>query len=216
MEVFDDSSIILNILIRKGTFHQMFLPLAKGRDIQSRFFREGLYNSHKIEYLAYHTGDTRKEFMKQLYAEHLTNDDYSDQIQIGMLITMTAEVMRSFQDSMTCSFSEEDIHNDEGFAVLGYMQEHNGMLTLSEIGRHFGFSESRCSRLIQKTTGMSFNDWKRILRVRRAENMLQNTNMTVNEISLALGYENTETFIRLFRKVLHITPGKYREAMERK
>ena len=216
MEVFDDSSIIFNILIRKGTFHQMFLPLAKGKDIQSRFFREGLYNSHKIEYLAYHTVDSRKEFMRQLYAEHLTNDDYSDQIQIGMLITMTAEVMRSYQDSMTCSFSEEDIENDEGFAVVGYMQEHRGMLTLAEMARHFGFSESRCSRLIQKTTGMSFNDWKRILRVRRAENMLLNTNMTVNEISLALGYENTETFIRLFRRVLHITPGRYREEMSRR
>ena len=216
MEVFDDSSIIFNILIRKGTFHQMFLPLAKGKDIQSRFFREGLYNSHKIEYLAYHTVDSRKEFMRRIYAEHLTNDDYSDQIQIGMLITMTAEVMRSYQDSMTCSFSEEDIENDEGFAVVGYMQEHRGMLTLAEMARHFGFSESRCSRLIQKTTGMSFNDWKRILRVRRAENMLLNTNMTVNEISLALGYENTETFIRLFRRVLHITPGRYREEMSRR
>ena len=212
MEVFDDSSIIFNILTRKCTFHQMFLPLAKGKDIQSRFFREGLYNSHKIEYLAYHTGDSRKDLMRRIYAEHLTNDDYSDQIQIGMLITMTAEVMRKYQASMTCSFSEEDIEHDEGFAVVGYMQEHRGMLTLAEMARHFGFSESRCSRLILKTTGMSFNDWKRILRVRRAENMLLNTNMTVNEISLALGYENTETFIRLFRRVLHITPGKYREA----
>ena len=44
--------------------------------------------------------------------------------------------------------------------------------------------------------------------------MLLNTNMTMNEISLALGYENTETFIRLFRKELHITPGRYREQMK--
>ena len=216
MEVFDDSSIILNILIRKGTFHQMFLPLAKGKDIQSRFFREGLYNSHKIEYLAYHTGDSRKDFMRRIYAEHLKNDDYSDQIQIGMLITMTAEIMREFQATMTCSYSSGDIQNDEGFAVLGYIQEHGGTMTLAEIGRHFGFSEAHCSRLIQKTTGMGFNDWKRILRVRRAENLLMNTNMTINDISLALGYENTETFIRLFRRVLHITPGKYREQMTRK
>lgn len=85
MEVFDDTSIIFNILIRKGTFHQMFLPLAKGRDIQSRFFREGLYNSHKIEYIAYHTQDSKKDFMRRIYHEHLTNDEYSDQILIGML-----------------------------------------------------------------------------------------------------------------------------------
>ena len=89
-------------------------------------------------------------------------------------------------------------------------------MTLAEIGKHFGFSEAHCSRLIQKTTGMGFSEWKRILRVRRAENLLMNTNMTINDISLALGYENTETFIRLFRRVLHITPGRYREEMSRK
>ena len=92
---------------------------------------------------------------------------------------------------MSCSYSQDEIQNDEGFAVLGYIQEHNGMLNLSDIAGHFGFSESHCSRLIQNTTGMSFSDWKKLLRVRRAENMLQNTSMTVDEISLALGYENT-------------------------
>ncbi len=186
MEVFDDQSIIFNILIRKGTFHQMFLPLAKGKDIQSRFFREGLYNSHKIEYLSYHTGGSMKEFMRKIYAEHLTNDEYSDQIQIGMLITMTAEIMRGFHDTMSCSYSQDDIQNDEGFAVLGYIQERNGMLNLADIAGHFGFSESHCSRLIKNTTGMSFSDWKKLLRVRRAENMLMNTNMTISEISSSL------------------------------
>lgn len=101
---------------------------------------------------------------------------------------MTAEIMRNFQDKMSCSFAGGQIQNDEGFAVLGYMQEHYSNLTLA--------------------------DWKRILWIRMAENMLLNTKMTMNEISLALGYENTETFIRLFRKELHITPGKYREQVQ--
>ena len=154
--------------------------------------------------------------MSRLYNEHVRKDEYSDQIQPGMLITMTAEIMRDFQGTMTCSFSQGDIHNDEGFAVIGYMQEHNGTLNLSDIAKHFGFSESRCSRLIHKTTGLSFQEWKRLLRIRRAENMLANTTRSVNEISLALGYENTETFIRLFRRELHITPGKYREQFHAK
>ena len=60
---------------------------------------------------------------------------------------------------------------------------------------------------------MNLSDWKRIIRVRRAENMLLNTDKTIGEISLELGYENTETFIRLFRKVLHVTPGEYKRQM---
>ena len=78
------------------------------------------------------------------------DDEYSDQIQIGMLIAGTAEIMRDFQDTMTCSYSSGDIQNDEGFAVLGYIQEHGGTMTLAEIARHFGFSEAHFSRLIQQ------------------------------------------------------------------
>lgn len=37
-----------------------------------------------------------------------------------------------------------------------------------------------------------------------------NTQKSVADISEILGYENPETFIRAFKKDLHITPAKYR------
>lgn len=211
MEVFDDDSIIINILLRKETFHQMFLPLAKGYDLQSQFFKEGLYDSHRLEYLVFHTGEKEKLFMDEIYKEQGIGDAYADQILIGMLIAMNAKIMRDYHDTLESSYSKEQMKQDEGFVVLEYVQEHFDSLTLSDVAEHFGFSVSHCSRLIKKTTGMGFNDWKRTLRIRRAENMLLNTGKTINEISLSLGYENTETFIRVFKKELHITPGKYRE-----
>lgn len=41
MEVFDDSSMILNILLRRSTFHDMFAPLTFGNDLLSEFFPAG-------------------------------------------------------------------------------------------------------------------------------------------------------------------------------
>ena len=130
---------------------------------------------------------------------------------VNMLIAMSARLMRNFQDSLESSYSREDVQKDEGFLVLDYIQKHLKDVNLSEVAEHFGFSLSHCSRLIKKTTGLGFNEWRRSLRIRRAENMLVNTDLTVGEISLELGYENTETFIRAFKKNLHVTPGKYRE-----
>ena len=94
MEVFDDESIIFNILLRKGTFHRMFLAMSEGKNIQGQFFREGLYDSHRLEYLVFHTGESRQEFMRALYREHLANDEYTGQILTGMIISMSAEIMR--------------------------------------------------------------------------------------------------------------------------
>ncbi len=85
------------------------------------------------------------------------------------------------------------------------MQSHLEDVTLQDIADHFGFSLSYCSRLIKSTTGQSFNDWKRLLRIQKAERLLVNTQKSVADISEILGYENPETFIRAFKKELHIT-----------
>lgn len=212
MEVFDDESVIFNILLQKNSFHRMFLPLATGNDIQSQFFKQALYDKQQLEYLAYHTEKEQKEVILKLYYEHLYHDSYSDQILIGRLTSLSAEMMRQYGTSMESSYSISQTRHTDDFLILNYIQEHIATVTLSDISDHFGFSLSYCSKLIKTTTGMGFNDWKRTLRIRRAEHMLINTGKTVSDISLVLGYENTETFIRAFKKATHMTPNQYRKA----
>lgn len=189
----------------------MFLPLAKGDDIQSKFFKEGLYNQHQLEYLVYHTKDSWKSFVLKMYYEHLNHDRFSDQILIGMLTYLSADTMRRFQDTMESSYFFMQSRQLDDFLVLNYIQEHIDTVTLTEISKHFGFSLSYCSKLIKNTTGMGFNDWKKALRIRKGERLLVNTTDTISSISLSLGYENTETFIRIFKKETGMTPGQYRK-----
>lgn len=211
MAVFQDDSIVFNILIQQKTFHQMFLPLSRGNNLQSQFFKEGLYNQHRLEYLVYHTKTSWKSFVLKMYYEHLHHDVFSDQILIGMMTYLSADMMRRFQDTMESSYSSNHTRGLEDFMVLNYIHEHINTVTLADISRHFVFSLSYCSKLIKNTTGMGFNEWKRALRIRKGERLLVNTTNTVNDISLSLGYENTETFIRIFKKETGMTPGQYRK-----
>lgn len=214
MEVFEDESIVFNILLRKSTFYQMFTPLMKGHDLLSEFFSEGLYNSQQIEYVIFHPGKTHliqsQNHLLRLYKEHLFHDAYSDQIMVGMLTMLNAKMMREFHHTMESSYSENEHRNQEHFAVMSYIQKHLATVTLTDVAEHFGFSVSYCSRLIKSSTGQGFNEWKRTIRMRHAEQMLLNTKKPVSDISSTLGYENPETFIRAFKKELHMTPAKYR------
>lgn len=194
----------------------MFLPLASGNNLQSQFFKEGLYNQHRLEYLVYHTQDSWKSFVLKMYYEHLNHDAFSDQILIGMMTYLSADTMRRFQDTMESSYSSSHTRGLEDFLVLNYIQEHIDTVTLADISRHFGFSLSYCSKLIKNTTGMGFSEWKRALRVRKGERLLVNTTDTINNISLSLGYENTETFIRIFKKETGMTPGQYRKNSQKR
>ena len=214
MEVFDDNSIVFNILLRKSTFSQMFIPLMKGNNLLNEFFSEGLYHSQQIDYVIFHSGgehliDSQKE-MLNVYHEHLFHDAFSDQVLVGMLTQLSAKMMRHYRNTVESSYRDKNEHQPENFKVMHYMQSHLEDVTLQDIADHFGFSLSYCSRLIKSTTGQSFNDWKRLLRIQKAERLLVNTQKSVADLSEILGYENPETFIRAFKKELHITPAKYR------
>lgn len=215
IEVFDDETVVFNILLRKGSFYQMFLPLMKQNDIVSEFFSGGLYNSQHIHYLIFHT-DTQgsaavPEYMLTLYQEHLFHDNCSDQIMIGMMTTLIGLITRHYLSTMESSLTGTARQTPDHFLVLNYIQANLNTVTLQDVAEHFNFSLSYCSRLIKSQTGLGFNKWKNSLRMRRAERMLLNTDKTVASISEELGYMNPETFIRSFKKYTGMTPAGYRK-----
>ena len=219
MEVFDDRTAVFNILLRKSTFHQMFAPMMKQDNLMGQFFSEGLYNTKQIEYLVFHLGD-RDMIDKQLlflrmYKEQLFHDAYSDQIMIGMMTALVANIMRDYQENMESSYFDTPIQPSDNFFVLNYLQNHLAEASLSDLADHFGFSVSYCSKLIKSTTGQGFNEWKRTLRMRQAEYMLLDTKKSIEEIASTLGYLNVETFIRTFKKEIHLTPTQYQMQMRK-
>lgn len=213
IEVFDDNSLVFNILLRRSTFHQMFTPLTTGDNLLSKFFSEGLYKNHRIEYLAVHTADdtVHLEYFLKMYSEQLEKDAYTDQILVGMLTSLTALVMRNHHSTMETSFSSNNANLPKDFSMMNYLQEHMVDVTLEKLAEHFGYSVSHCSRMIKTYTGQGFNDWKRILRLRRAEHLLINSNESIADIGDSLGYMNPETFIRAFKKEYRVTPSTYRK-----
>ena len=66
------------------------------------------------------------------------------------------------------------------------------------------------SQNFKKITGCSPAQYLISLRMAHAMNLLDNTDDTVAQIALAVGYENTQYFHRLFRKHTGMTPAEYK------
>jgi|AGTN01.3.fsa_nt_gi AraC-type DNA-binding domain-containing proteins len=47
--------------------------------------------------------------------------------------------------------------------------------------------------------------------MREAKSLLEDTGCNINQIAEKLGYQNTESFIRMFKKLTNNTPTQYRE-----
>lgn len=84
-------------------------------------------------------------------------------------------------------------------------------ITILDIAKEVHLSPKYLSRLFKQETGKRFSDYKLFLRIEKSKDLLKNTGDSVDEIAYKLGYENSESFVRIFKRQEKTTPGKYRD-----
>ena len=97
------------------------------------------------------------------------------------------------------------------FTVLRYIEENYKEGTLTELAELMNQSVTGLSRFIKKNTDMNFQQLLKQKRLNQAVFLLTTTRLTVEEIILAVGYDNTSYFHRIFRERYGMTPKKYRD-----
>lgn len=83
-------------------------------------------------------------------------------------------------------------------------------VTLQDAAQAVCLSPKYLSRLFLEKAGMGFIDYKLKVKMKEAQKLLKTTGMSVDQISAKLGYENTESFIRQFKKMRGTTPSRCR------
>lgn len=67
------------------------------------------------------------------------------------------------------------------------------------------------SRVFKEITGESFTEYRLNLKSQWAKELLKEKSHNIDRIAYELGYENTESFVRLFKKSTGCTPTEYRK-----
>ncbi|MFI5780617.1 helix-turn-helix transcriptional regulator [Nocardia sp. NPDC051570] len=86
--------------------------------------------------------------------------------------------------------------------------------TLNKLGRAVGASERTLSRLFRTELGMSFSQWRTLLRVQHALVHLVHGH-SVTDIALRCGWSNPTSFIEAFAAIIGRTPGRYQSDLRR-
>ena len=98
--------------------------------------------------------------------------------------------------------------------LMAYVQQeyvHN--ISLDTASEALSLSPSYIGLIFRKVGSTSFLKALNDIRVSKAKELLQNTELTIREIGESVGVENQNTFIRMFKKTEGITPGQYRMAI---
>lgn len=89
--------------------------------------------------------------------------------------------------------------------------EYDQDLSLDIVAERLHYSPTYLSKIFKKEYGMNFLEYLMQFRLQLAKQWLQETNMTIKEISEKLRYTNSQNFIRFFKKNVGMTPGEYRK-----
>ena len=84
-------------------------------------------------------------------------------------------------------------------------------VSLKDAARLVGLSPKYLSRVFKEKTGSGFDEYRLKVRMDKAAELLDTTDYSVEEISSRIGYENAESFARLFKKIRGCTPTGHRE-----
>jgi two-component system, response regulator YesN len=88
-------------------------------------------------------------------------------------------------------------------------------VSLEETAALVCLSPKYLSRLFRERTGQGFNEYRLRHKIDHAAELLRNTEATVNQIAWQLGYQNAESFIRIFKKATGRTPSDFRKEPEK-
>lgn len=97
--------------------------------------------------------------------------------------------------------------------IIEYIMEHYAEKDLGNvaIAEHFSIQHAYLSRFFKEQTGENISRYIQKVRIAKAKELLKDNSLTLDEICQIVGYYNSATLIRNFKKYEGITPSVYRK-----
>lgn len=207
-----DQSIIIQIPVKKTTLESIFFNFLRSDNILSMFFINSIYAQHINDYIIFHSGDDFhiRTAITFLVLESINKEQFWQNMMINTTMNIFGILLRNYEKSVELPsiVKKSDVQR---FGLIRFIQENYADITLNMIADKFHYTPEYTSKLIKETTGTNFKQILQKVRIERAEYMLIDSNLTIQNIALQVGYENVEHFIRTFKKVNHMTPTDYRK-----
>ena len=89
----------------------------------------------------------------------------------------------------------------------------NPELSVGMIADVFSISMNYLSKYFKEQNGEGLAEYIVRLRIEKAKELLKTSGNTINQISQEIGFYSANVFIRAFKKMEGITPGKYRDSV---
>lgn len=119
-----------------------------------------------------------------------------------------------FFTNVAVAFGEKHIYTTDDVAEnmkIYIDRNYASDLTVEFLASVFHLNRNYCSTLFRKKTGSTIVNYVNETRIAHAKEMLAYGDKKIQQISVAVGYENIKYFFRIFKKYEKISPEQYRK-----
>lgn len=128
----------------------------------------------------------------------------------------------SYLKILLCSLADNSAESSSSKRVVStkirewFYANPNEEPTVGKIAQSLNYNPHYLTKLVKDETGMTFVGYINFLKIKKAKDMLVNTDLKICEIAYLSGYADEKYFIKVFNKYEKLTPKQYRYAYFRK
>lgn len=210
---YKDGDMVINLLMRYSTFAESFSGLLTEQGMMSEFLWKMLYNQSENMALLYRGGKDERlqETIRELHREFQLVEQTSNLIRKSLLMVFCGQVLRYHGAELVLLGGRKNKGNYHLPHILQYMRANMDTVTLPSLAEAFHMSEGYISRYIRKQSGQTFSYLLAQMRMRKAEEMLRNTDFSIDKIIETVGYTEKSHFYRIFSNRNGMSPMVYRK-----
>lgn len=138
------------------------------------------------------------------------------QLKVRNLMRMREMMRRMFRDNEVLSIEPKRVtltSADESFVQQALESIEKNMsnpdYAVDDLGRDVGMSRTQLYRKLKALTGQSANEFIRVIRLKRAAQLLEQNQLTIAEVTYEVGFTDLKYFRECFKKLFGVTPSEF-------
>jgi len=150
-----------------------------------------------------------KEAIHLKVAEYLLKPVKLDELS-SLLDSIRLKLMDRYLD---CENRDGEEENSESvvYRIVNYINEHMcEPISLQQIADAFDMNPAYLSRLFKQKTGMNYHAYLNQKRICKAKSLLLSSDMSIMQISMAVGFSDYRSFTKAFKQLENTLPSHFR------
>ena len=198
------------VVICPGDIHATVAASQNGSEIDVLQFRAEYFGSREelLTELASSVAETATREIGELLeriAQHANGTNTGDSLIVsGEVFMLCGILLKNRKSAASVGKMTEFISN-----ACQYLRDHDD-IRLEAVAQHFGYSHEHFSRKFHAELGISYKHYCEKIKMQKFIRACEGNDVSLSEIAAALGYSDTSSFVRAFKRIYGIAPGAYR------